>query len=239
MIVAVVLLIAGFLSLVALAPTLVSSGLFRGRIIEAVGGSVNGTVSIGQVSVGWSGPLSARGVTIEDTATGNRLAADISLEQGLWTLITKGAERLDVRLSGSLRTRREADGSLSILKLLREAPAPPSGAAVPAPAASRAGRPGLPRGIAHVAVTIDDLDLEVVEAGGETSLAVRDGCGHGVRKIPQPDARGVDRPQRHPPALEPAVRVVRERGGHVPRVRKQARADECLEPVADPEDRGP
>lgn len=167
-------LLAALVASVAIAPALVSRGLFRGRIIDAMGGRLNGTISIDQLSLGWSGPLAARGVTIEDTATGDRLAVDLSLEQGLWTLVTRGAERLDVRVSGSLRTRREADGSLSVAKLLREELAAPGAAAAPPPAAAR---PGLPPGIRHVAIAIDDLDLEVLEPGGATSLAVRDLAG--------------------------------------------------------------
>jgi len=110
-------------SAVLLAPTLVSWGLFRGMIVGAVQDNVNGTVSIKGLRVGWSGPLAVEVFTIDDPSGGTRIAADVSVEQGLWTLVTSGVSQLDVRLSSSIRTRREADGTLTISRLAKASPA--------------------------------------------------------------------------------------------------------------------
>ncbi|MFM8874385.1 MAG: hypothetical protein ACKOJI_13770, partial [Phycisphaerales bacterium] len=58
--------------LVALLPTFVSMGFLRGTVVSAVGGRVNGTVSVGELSLGWSGPIGVRDVVIDDTAGGTR-----------------------------------------------------------------------------------------------------------------------------------------------------------------------
>lgn len=158
-------------SAVLLAPTLVSWGLFRGMIVGAVQDNVNGTVSIKNLRVGWSGPLAVEGLTIDDPSGGTRIAADVSVEQGLWTLVTSGVSQLDVRLSSSIRTRREADGTLTISRLAKASPAQP----VPDRAAPANGAAPftLPAGIRRAALKLEKLDVEVVDASGSIFAALR------------------------------------------------------------------
>ena len=174
--------LAALVLLVALLPTLVSVGFLRGTVVSAVAGRVNGTVSIGELSLGWSGPIGVRDVVIDDAAGGTRVAASATLEQGLWTLLTSGVSELDVRVSGSVRTRREADGSLSIANLAKDEP----GAAAPAvPAAgapeSRGGAPGaapgLPAGIRRLRLALEGFSLEVLDPDGSVFAAARGATG--------------------------------------------------------------
>jgi hypothetical protein len=170
-------LVAALAALVALLPTLVSLGAFRGTVVSAIGGSVNGTVSIGSLRLGWSGPLEVTGLAIDDASTGTKVTADLSVEQGLWTLVTRGLAELDVRVSGSLRTTRAADGTLGIARLAREpapgAPAAPGGApaAEPLPpgALSR-----LPDPLRRARLALEGVSVEVLDAAGATEWAVRD-----------------------------------------------------------------
>ena len=168
--------------LVALLPTLVSMGFLRGTLVSAVSGRVNGTVSVGELSLGWSGPIGVRDLVIDDAAGGTRVAASVTLEQGLWTLLTSGVSELDVRVSGSVRTRREADGSLSIARLAKEAPdAAPAAASATGAAASRGGSagaaPGLPAGIRSLRVALEGLSLEVLDPDGTVFAAARGATG--------------------------------------------------------------
>ena len=157
-------------ALVALAPSLVSWGLFRGSILAAIGDRVNGTVSLSSLEVGWSGPLVVDGLVIDDQAGGTRLSVSATVDQGLWALLTKGIDRIDASVSGSARTRREADGTLTIARLAKADASPmPVAPAVPA----TASKPGLPAGMRSLALAIGPLDLEIINADGSTETAVR------------------------------------------------------------------
>jgi hypothetical protein len=103
------------LALVLMLPTLVSMGLFRGTVVSAIGGAVHGTVSLGSLRLGWSGPLEVKGLSFDVASSGTRIAAAVSVAQGLWTLVTRGTQELDVRVAGSLRTARMPDGRYEAL----------------------------------------------------------------------------------------------------------------------------
>lgn len=160
------------MALLASGPTLLSWGLFRGTIIAAVSGAVNGTVTIDELRVGWFSGVRVRGFTIDDPASGNRVSADVSAEQGVWKLLTAGVRGLDVHVSGSVKTRRTADGTLGITKLLRsDTSATPAASGAKSEAATSASI--LPAGL-DVVVTIDGITVEILEESGATYAAVRD-----------------------------------------------------------------
>lgn len=154
----------------ALAPTFVSWGLFRGSILSAVGERVNGTVSLGSLQVGWSGPIVLDGLVIDHQDAGTKISVSATVGQGLWTLLTKGIDRVDLAVSGSVRTRREPDGTLGIARLAKPDPSAPS-AAPAAPAAP--SKPGLPAGMRSLALAIGPLDIEILNPDGSTETAVR------------------------------------------------------------------
>lgn len=155
----------------ALAPTFVSWGLFRGTILGAVSGAVNGTVSIKSLSVGWFSGVDVRGFTIDDPSMGNRVQVDARVEQGLWHVLRSGLSGLDVHVSGAVKTRREADGTITLSRLARTAE---PGAAKPAAAPAAAGKGGiLPAGL-DVRLSVDGINVEVVDPSGAIYAAVRD-----------------------------------------------------------------
>lgn len=157
-------------------PTLVSMGLFRGTVVSAIGGAVHGTVSLGSLRLGWSGPLEVKGLSIDDASSGTRIAADVTIDQGLWTLVTRGTQELDVRVAGSLRTARMPDGALGITRLAKEPDARPS--ASPAPQPPKPLPPGglarLPDAVRRARLALDGVTFELVDAAGAPEWAVRD-----------------------------------------------------------------
>jgi hypothetical protein len=164
------------LALVLMLPTLVSMGLFRGTVVSAIGGAVHGTVSLGSLRLGWSGPLEVKGLSIDDASSGTRIAADVTVDQGLWTLVTRGTQELDVRVAGSLRTARMPDGALGIARLAKEPDAHPS--ASPAPQSPKPLPPGglarLPDAVRRARLALDGVTFELVDASGAPEWAVRD-----------------------------------------------------------------
>ena len=184
--------LAALVLLVALLPTFVGMGFLRGKVVSAVSEGVNGQVSIGELSLGWSGPIGVRDLVIDDAAGGTRVAASATLEQGLWTLLTSGVAQLDARVSASVRTRREPDGSLSIGKLLKDRPdATAAAPAGPGATASRGGSPGaapgLPAGIRSLRVALEGFDLEVLDPDGSVFASARGATGE-VRAAAAGDA---------------------------------------------------
>ena len=165
------------LGLVALAPTFVSWGLFRGTILGAVSGAVNGTVSITSLDVGWFSGVDVRGFTIDDPPSGNRVQVDARVEQGLWHVLRSGLSGLDVHVSGSVKTRREGVGVITLGRLVRTEEA---GTAKPVAVPASAGSGGiLPAGL-DVRVSIDGITVEVAEPDGAIFAAVHDfkGAAH-------------------------------------------------------------
>ena len=167
-------------ALVAMLPTLLSMGMFRGTIVSAVEGSVNGKVSLGALRLGWTGPLEVKGLAIDDPATGTKLSVDVAVDQGLWMLVTRGLQELDVRVAGSMRTTRMTDGTLGITRLARE-----SGPAVAGSASGTAASPAakplppgvlaqLPESIRRARLALDGFSAELVGADGNLEWAVRD-----------------------------------------------------------------
>lgn len=167
-------------ALVALLPTLLSMGMFRGTIVSAAEGSVNGKVSLGALRLGWSGPLEVNGLAIDDPATGTKLSVDVAVEQGLWSLATRGIRELDVRVAGSVRTARMADGTLGIARLAKES-GPAAAESASGNAASPAPKPlphgalaQLPEAVRRARLVLDGVSVELVGADGSLEWAVRD-----------------------------------------------------------------
>ncbi len=164
----VLLALLGF---VAALPTLVSMGMFRGTVVSYATDSVNGTVTIGSIDVGWFSGIAVRDVVVDDPAHGTRIEATASAQQGLWALATKGIAGLDAKLAAKVRTKRMADGSLGIAALAK---APAGGAQPAAPAGAEPFR--LPAGL-DATVTLERLEFQVDAADGtkEGSLLVEGG----------------------------------------------------------------
>ncbi len=119
----VVLTLSGVLVLavlfVVMLPTLVNWGLFRGLITGQVSGLVNGTVVIDDLEIGWSGPLRVGSLKIDDPQNHSSVEVLGYLDQGLWTIITHGTTKLSGHVEATVKTRKEADGSLAIAKMFK------------------------------------------------------------------------------------------------------------------------
>ncbi len=164
-------------AVVALVPTIIGSGMVRGAVERAIGERVNGTVALQELRVAWSGPMAVRGLRIDDPSTGTAIAADLSVAQGLWTLVTQGMAELDVRVSGSLRTARMDDGTLGIARLAKEPGVATTATTTAAQAASRPPSDaiaGLPDGLRRAGLAIDGLTVELADDRGAVEWAVRD-----------------------------------------------------------------
>jgi len=164
-------------AVVALLPTILGSGMVRHAVAGAIGDRVNGTVALQELRVGWSGPMGVRGLVIDDPAGGTRISADVSVDQGLWALITRGVAELDVRVSGSLRSARMDDGTFGIGRLAKE----PEVATPPAAAAAKDAAPGasdaiarIPDGLRRARLSLDGITVELTDARGAVEWAVRD-----------------------------------------------------------------
>ena len=101
---------------VMLAPTLLS-GYVRGVIAREVGAKVEGTVSVGEVRLGWTGPLSVQALAIDGGAAKGFVRVDAEVTQGLWALATGDA--VDVKLAGSVKTAIGADGSIGLARMMK------------------------------------------------------------------------------------------------------------------------
>jgi len=94
------IILAAIVLLVALAPTILSLGLFRGMILARATADLPARIAVDGWSLGWLGPQEVRGLSVE-TADGEKVArADlVALEQGLlgllWDRSRIGAVRLE------------------------------------------------------------------------------------------------------------------------------------------------
>ncbi len=159
--------------LVAMLPTFISMGLFRGTITGELAGRVEGTVSLEGLSVGWRGPIEVKRLRVDDAARHSSVDLSISLDQGLWTLLTEGVGTLSGRVTAKVATRVEADGTLAIARMVKPAPVD----AGRAPAGPRPGRaPGGPQPIVPAGMratfALEGFDLEIAGPDGAPHAAV-------------------------------------------------------------------
>lgn len=107
--------------LVLLAPTLLS-GYVGDMITREVAARVNGSVSVGDVRLGWSGPQKVSALAIDGGADVGSVRMDAEIAQGLWSLATGDA--VDLRVRGNLATAVDADGGIALARLSKPVLAP-------------------------------------------------------------------------------------------------------------------
>ncbi|MFM7806507.1 MAG: hypothetical protein ACKPEA_01080, partial [Planctomycetota bacterium] len=159
--------VALLLALVALAPTLVSAGLFRGSIESAIGGAVNGTARVGSLSLSWFGQQQVTGLELRDGKCETQIKLDLKLENGLFDLAVGSVDSLRATVSGSVQARMLPGGGTSLSNL-----AASGGASVAKPSAPAASGNPLQALRFPVKVTIGSFDGVLVE-GQATAFAVR------------------------------------------------------------------
>lgn len=162
--------------LVAMLPTFISLGLFRGTITGEISGRVQGTVVLEGLSVGWSGPLEVKRLRVEDAERHSSVEVSLTLDQGLWTLLTEGAGTLSGSVSAKVATRLEPDGTLAMARMVKPAPVDAAQRPVPgAPPRDGTGRT-TPQGVVpagfHAVFTLAALDVEIANTDGTPHAAV-------------------------------------------------------------------
>jgi hypothetical protein len=161
-------------AVIALLPSLLSGAWGRSLVVNAIAPSVQGSVSLKELSLSWSGPQRVSGLEITG-ATGDRIAADVEAAGSLWSLIKLSAP-MQVRLSGAVRSGTAEDGSLTIMRMLRESSPSnvPSRSSTPAlPAAASTGNSGISfQALRGSVLQIGRVDLEVTGVGERPTISL-------------------------------------------------------------------
>ncbi len=159
---------------IALLPTLLSGAWGRSLVVNAIAPSVQGSVSLKEMSLSWGGPQRISGLEIT-SASGDRIAADVQVDGSLWSLVKLSAP-VRVRLSGAVRSGTADDGSLTILRLLRGSSpsSAPTGSTAPAlPVATSTGTTNASlEALRGSVLEIVRVDLEVTGSGDRPAISV-------------------------------------------------------------------
>lgn len=157
-------LVLTLVSLVALAPMLLSS-LGKGIIEGQIGSAVNGTATIQSLSLSWFGEQRITGLAIQDAKRTADVRVDAGCGNGLFDLATGSIGELRVQLAGSVKAEMLPDGRTSLENLMPPKPA----ASKPAAPAKSGGGLDLPFGIR---ADIGGFDFTLTDAQG-TAFALR------------------------------------------------------------------
>jgi hypothetical protein len=162
--------VVAILALVALAPTLVSSGMGRGLIESRIGEAVNGTARIGSLSLSWFGQQRVTGLQIRDGKGETDIRVDVLCENALFDLLMSSVDSIRVTVAGSVQAQVLPGGGTSLSNLASGAGSTPKPSAPSAPSAP-SGNP-LAALRFPVKVTIGGFDLVLTQAQA-TAFAVR------------------------------------------------------------------
>ncbi len=99
--------------LVALGPTLISSGLGHGLIQRALQRRINGTVAFDRLTLAWFGSQAVEGFSITDAGGEEVVRLDVRASAGLFGLLTRRLDAIELDLSGTLSGELREDGSTS------------------------------------------------------------------------------------------------------------------------------
>lgn len=153
-----VLAVAG----VALIGPSIASGIARGVIARLGSRAIAGTVEVGSVSLSWTGSQRVQGLRVLDVGGQQVASLNASLDAGILALALGSRDLGEIRLSGSARVERNAEGELTILG----ATLPAS----PAPSTPQSAEPArIPKGL-KARVRIEGFDLEIVDADGSSTI---------------------------------------------------------------------
>lgn len=156
----VILLVA----LVALAPTLASTGPGTRFVEGMVAPNIDGTFSVGKLGLSWFGGQSASNVKIVDRAGKPAMDLEVDVSNGLLDLARGGWKTVNASVGGTVNVTRRADGSYNLAELMKQPPAgaAPATTAPSTPPGAAAQGPVVPAGL-DATVRIDGLDVHVVD----------------------------------------------------------------------------
>ncbi|MHC5113598.1 MAG: hypothetical protein ACYTGP_04125 [Planctomycetota bacterium] len=110
------------LILVALAPTLIGATMGRSLVTGAVAEQLNGTPSVGAVSLSWFGTQRVSALKVTEAGGREALDLDVTVHKGLLGLLG-GVDGATIDVSGTVNGAVNADGTTSFETLKRETPA--------------------------------------------------------------------------------------------------------------------
>jgi hypothetical protein len=167
-------LLVALVVLIALLPTLLSGAWGRSLVVNAITPSVQGSVSLKDLSLSWGGPQQVRGLEIAGS-NGDRVTADVEVAGGLWSLVKLSAP-LQARLSCAVRSGTAEDGSLTILQMLRGSSSSAAHNATNAqampPAASTSTSANPLQALRGSVLEIVRVDVEVTGSGDRPTVAI-------------------------------------------------------------------
>ncbi|MCX5683185.1 MAG: hypothetical protein NT049_05810, partial [Planctomycetota bacterium] len=164
---AVLILLAALVALVALAPTILSLGVFRGTILAQAESALPARLAAEGLSLSWLGSQEVRGLSVE-TTDGEHVAkvGHASLEQGLAGLLMDRSRIATVRVE---KAEIWAAGVTKLQDALARMPAKPKAPEAPHPEAP----PTLPVAVHLADVTLHSSkgSLHLAEANFETEVS--------------------------------------------------------------------
>jgi len=116
----VVAIVVILLIVIALIPTLVSFGVGKGWIENAIAANFNGDVSIDRVKLGWFGEQRIEGLSVKSENGETTANVTASIDKGLLALVRGGNDFGTIAVSGDLAGVRHENGTTSFQSLLKE-----------------------------------------------------------------------------------------------------------------------
>lgn len=99
---------------IVLAPSIVG-GIARGRIEQALGERLEGSVSVGDVALAWFGPQKVTALAVDGGDERGTISLDATVDQGLLAL-AQGSD-ISLVLGGRVATRFDEDGRIGLARL--------------------------------------------------------------------------------------------------------------------------
>ncbi|MCH7799333.1 MAG: hypothetical protein IID28_12940 [Planctomycetes bacterium] len=159
--------------LAMLAPTILSSGPGRAAIRGAIQQRLDGTVALTGLDLGWFGPQSVTGFAVNAPDGVTAMDLDLTVNAGLFELLTGDVEAITVDLSGTIRGELRPDGSTTFANLFARSRAPHT----PRAPQARPGdidEPFSLAGVPPVTLRLGGLSVTLAEQGSSREYGLDD-----------------------------------------------------------------
>jgi hypothetical protein len=156
------------LTVVMLAAPTVAGWIAPGYIVSALNSRIQGSASVGRVSLSWFGSQAVGPIVLRDAAGVEVLRVEATCSSGLLGLIG-GLDLGDVKLKGSARVIREADGSVNLARLFIGQPGAGSGGT-----GAGGAEPRIPSGLA-ARFRLEGAEVTYVDRSAAIPIVLRFG----------------------------------------------------------------
>ncbi|MEO1129328.1 MAG: hypothetical protein AAFX05_06400 [Planctomycetota bacterium] len=164
LVVLVAIVVIVVLALGLLAPPIASSA--ARAMLESTSDSIAGTLEVGDVRIGWTGPARADGLRLLDVDGREIAALSARADIGLLSLLGGALDLGDISVGGTIDLREETGG----VRAFEAALAPPRDISAPTAVAAATGASDpvrLPPGL-RVVLASDELEVRFTDAAGTT-----------------------------------------------------------------------